>query len=181
MSIDYEGTVKEALQTLETGHLVDRVRSGSLTGEAHSIALGILRSRDVSTNGLPLVPPESGPNETWLEPSAADRLEHAQRRRMLYVFLLVGILPLWCAGVGNASVSYLERGGILNSMVALSVTLLFAIPAIYAVRRFAFDWGSLPKKDANARQIARMWVLFGYSAQALVFFAVIAAILSSLK
>lgn len=61
--VDNNQQIKETLDRLEVDDLIDRIKSGTLTEQAHLIALSALTGRWVSTDGLPQAPIDFQSNE----------------------------------------------------------------------------------------------------------------------
>jgi hypothetical protein len=155
----YTDVVRQSFEPLESNHLIDKVRGGQLTDQAHAIALAVLQERGVSIQGLPDSPDPDGPGESWDKPSPGELLEHAQRRRMALSLLGISLLPIWCGLVGVVSVEGLGGKDILARLGALALLLCLLPPAFYAVWRFAFHWGELPMKPKQRRTLVQLGVL----------------------
>lgn len=172
----YAATVLENLRGLESGPLLERVRAGSLTDEAHQLALQVLAERGQSVEGLPQVPPTEGPAESWWKPSKEEQLEQARRRRMFSLSFLLPCLPAFCALVASMAFHNFKNGSPLHSAVTILVVAAACIPSILALRRFAFRWGRIPQSEDDLRKVRRLWVLFAYPAYGITGIALLLAV-----
>lgn len=154
----YSDEVRVRFEALEDEHLIDKVRGGQLTEQAHAIALSLLAARGVDTSGLPEQPPQDGPGETWLQPTEGDQREHAQRRRMIFVALTYFALPFWCLGVVAAAASVIGHPGPWDGVGALALTLIGCGLGMRQTWRYATQWGDLPMKPGYLDRISRTGV-----------------------
>ena len=172
----YSETVLQTLSQLETGHLLEKVRSGNLTDEAHSLALRVLKQRGERIEDLPQKPPSDGTPESWLEPSAAELLEQARRRRMFLLPFLLPCLPVFCAVVAAGAFHGFKTGSLLDSAIAVGVTSGICIPSILTVKRYTFRWGEGPQPERDHRRVMNLWIRFAYPAYAITAAAILLAL-----
>ncbi|MHB1085656.1 MAG: hypothetical protein ACYCZA_12570 [Thiobacillus sp.] len=115
--VEYAEQVRKTYSELETEELLGRVTSGTLTEEAHRIALEELKARNVPTSELPVqaLPPSS---EASLEPGFFWRCWHG-KERLWKAYWLLGLLGGFLFALTRIPTSPLVQGVLF---------LLFAIP-----------------------------------------------------
>lgn len=156
----YSETVRISLSSLETGHLLEKVRAGSLTDAAHTVALRILKERGIDVQALPATPPDEGEPETWLKATDADRLEQSRRKRLMATGLLLPCLPLASLCAAGAPIIWMRTGYIIDTIAAA----IFAVVATGLVMRYAkswtFGWGIIPMTEKDSAWIQTLWRRF---------------------
>lgn len=151
----YSDTVREALNQQETEELLNRVRFGGLTLEAHIVALSILASRGIDTRSLPTQPLTEFPiSDSRLSTTANDRLNWRYR---IYCSLSMALV-LWGWGIGVGAMDAARSGGAFGILKGLLVLLLIGTPPfVLSLRAWWFASNSSEISEFIGQHWLRFW------------------------
>lgn len=124
----YSDMVQESLSNENTEQLLNRVKFGGLTDEAHALALQELVSRGEDISTLPSTPvSEQSSAPKYLELTAEEKLN---RRYRLYAIVSILLLFLWTLGCAGLAMDLAHKRGISGVVVGWLVLLGTAGPPI---------------------------------------------------
>ncbi|MEW5756569.1 MAG: hypothetical protein AB1810_09720 [Pseudomonadota bacterium] len=89
---EYSEQIQKTYRVTETEELLDRIKAGSLTEEAHALALEEIRARGISITDLPIQPSPPLTNDKHPEPEA---FWEQTRKKGKWSFVLWRGVILW--------------------------------------------------------------------------------------
>lgn len=138
----YSDTVQDSLSKEDTEHLLNKVKFGGLTDEAHALALRELASRGEDISALPSAPvsEQSSAPKYW-DLTAEEKLN---RRYRLYAIVSILLLVVWTMGCAAFAMDLSHKRGILGIAGGWLVLLAMAGPPIMVSLR---AWWTVTKSD----------------------------------
>jgi hypothetical protein len=158
MATTYLESVRASLSTEDTEHLLNKVRFGGLTDEAHGVALEVLAHRKVDISALPSSPvsEESTAPKYW---KLTDE-ERWDRRYRMYGIASILLLPFWTLACSLVAMDLAYKHQQLGIAIGWA-TLLAAVLPMLALSLKA--WWTVSKSTRTHEFVGRsahvFWML----------------------